>query len=136
MAEREFRTAERLKGSSRLTGNAFTARRPHFGKKLATKKAAGTARHRSAYETKRTERHSRSDALSPEVCACGLRVIGRSQQDYVLYGQPPLYADLIYNEMLLMTAATVCIRDFDFLADAESEEKNYARRRAGDASGR
>ena len=76
-----------------------------------------------AYEDKAGRRGIRvSDALSPEVLSHRIeRNLEEANRIIVPYGQPPLYADQIYDEIsaLAERLQTVCYGNFAFLFRSE-----------------
>jgi adenylosuccinate synthase len=80
-----------------------------------------------AYEDKAGRRGIRvSDALSPEVLRMRIeRNLEEANRIIVLYGQPPLYADQIYNEIapLIERLRPYVAETSHFLAEAKKENK-------------
>jgi adenylosuccinate synthase len=80
-----------------------------------------------AYEDKAGRRGIRvSDALSPEVLRMRIeRNLEEANRIIVLYGQPPLYADRIYNEIapLIERLRPYVAETSHFLAEAKKENK-------------
>lgn len=80
-----------------------------------------------AYEDKAGRRGIRvSDALSPEVLRMRIeRNLEEANRIIVLYGQPPLYADEIYNEIapLIERLRPFVAETSHFLAEAKKENK-------------
>ena len=137
-------TPERLKVSSRahLIMPYHRALDHTSEERLGNEKIGTTLRGIGpAYEDKAGRRGIRvSDALSPEVLRMRIeRNLEEANRIIVLYGQPPLYADEIYNEIapLVERLRPFVTETSHFLAEArKAKQKNSARRRAGDASGR
>ncbi|HEX9959810.1 MAG TPA: adenylosuccinate synthase [Pyrinomonadaceae bacterium] len=123
-------TPERLKVSSRahLIMPYHRALDHTSEERLGNEKIGTTLRGIGpAYEDKAGRRGIRvSDALSPEVLRMRIeRNLEEANRIIVLYGQPPLYADQIYNEIapLIDRLRPFVTETSHFLAEARREKK-------------
>jgi adenylosuccinate synthase len=123
-------TPERLKVSSRahLIMPYHRALDHTSEERLGNEKIGTTLRGIGpAYEDKAGRRGIRvSDALSPEVLRMRIeRNLEEANRIIVLYGQPPLYADQIYNEIapLIERLRPFVAETSHFLAEARREKK-------------